>query len=66
MSSFSIRRFRTDYWPQVLPLLPPRLAPGAVVYCESAARPELPAGWEAWKQSRAGQVTISTAETDRT
>jgi 16S rRNA (guanine966-N2)-methyltransferase len=50
--------FRTDYWLRLLPLLPPRLAPGAVVYCESAARPELPAGWEAWKQSRAGQVTF--------
>jgi hypothetical protein len=29
-----------------------------VVYYESAAQPELPAGWKAWKKGRAGQVTF--------
>ncbi len=48
--------FKADYWSRLLPLLPPHMASGAAVYCESAARWELPAGWEAWKQGRAGQV----------
>ena len=48
--------FRADYWPRLAPLLPRRLAPGALVYYESATRPELPAGWEVWRQGQAGQV----------
>jgi 16S rRNA (guanine966-N2)-methyltransferase len=48
--------FGGGYWPQLLPFLPQHLAPGALVYYESAAWPELPPGWEAWKQGRAGQV----------
>lgn len=50
--------FKTDYWPRLLPLLPAHMSAGAFVYCESAARLELPAGWEAWRQGRAGQVTF--------
>jgi 16S rRNA (guanine966-N2)-methyltransferase len=49
--------FRADhYWRQLLPLLPRHMTPGALVYCESAAPPELPPGWETWRQGRAGQV----------
>jgi 16S rRNA (guanine(966)-N(2))-methyltransferase RsmD len=50
--------FKAGYWPRLLPLLPKHMAPGAVVYYESAAQPELPAGWKAWKKGRAGQVTF--------
>ena len=49
--------FKAGYWPRLAPLLPPRLAPGALVYYESATSPELPPGWETWRQGRAGQVT---------
>lgn len=48
--------FRAVDWPRLLALLPGRITPGAVVYCESAAQPEFPAGWEIRKRSRAGQV----------
>lgn len=48
--------FKAGYWPRLALLLPPRLAPGALVYYESATPPELPPGWEIWKQGRAGQV----------
>ena len=48
--------FKVGYWPRLAPLLPPRLAPGALVYYESAVAPELPPGWEVWRQGRAGQV----------
>ncbi len=49
--------FKADYWPRLVPLLPPRLAPGALVYHESAAPPDLPQGWEVSRQGRAGQVS---------
>jgi len=49
--------FRSDYWPRLAPLLPPRLVPGALVYHESAAPPDLPLGWEVWRQGQAGQVS---------
>ena len=49
--------FKAGYWPRLAPLLPPRLASGALVYYESATAPELPPGWEVWRQGRAGQVT---------
>ena len=48
--------FKAGYWPRLAPLLPPRLAPGALVYYESATPPELPPGWEVHRQGRAGQV----------
>jgi 16S rRNA (guanine(966)-N(2))-methyltransferase RsmD len=48
--------FKSGYWPRLAPLLPPRLSPGALVYHEGAAPPDLPPGWEMWKQGRAGQV----------
>lgn len=50
--------FEAGYLPRLLPLLPPHMSPGALVYCESAVRLELPAGWEAWRRGRAGQVTF--------
>ena len=48
--------FKADYWPRLAPLLLARLAPGALVYHESAAPPDLPPGWEIWRQGQAGQV----------
>jgi 16S rRNA (guanine(966)-N(2))-methyltransferase RsmD len=49
--------FKAGYWPRLAALLPPRLAPGALVYYESATPPELPPGWEVHRQARAGQVS---------
>jgi 16S rRNA (guanine966-N2)-methyltransferase len=49
--------FKAGYWPRLAPLLPPRLAQGALVYHEGAAPPDLPPGWELWRQARAGLVT---------
>ena len=48
--------FRADVLPQVLALLPPRLAEGALVHVESAQPPVLPAGWTVWRSGRAGAV----------
>lgn len=48
--------FKAGYWPRLAQFLPRHLAPGALVYYESATPPELPPGWETWKQGRAGQV----------
>ncbi len=49
--------FKAAHWPRLAPLLPPRLAPGALVYYEGAAPPELPQEWESVRQGRAGQVS---------
>ena len=49
--------FSANAWGATLALLPPRLAPDAFVYCESARGTELPAGWQAVKQGKAGQVS---------
>lgn len=49
--------FKAGYWPRLAPLLPARLAPGALVYYESATPPDLAPGWEVHRQRRAGQVT---------
>jgi 16S rRNA (guanine966-N2)-methyltransferase len=48
--------FKADFWPRLAPLLPRHLAPGALVYHESAARPVLPPGWTVHREGRAGQV----------
>ena len=48
--------FTAGYWPRLLPLLPPRMTPGARVYRESAERLQLDGGWEVCKQGRAGRV----------
>ena len=48
--------YRSDLWPRVAPLLPLHLAPGALVYNESAGRAGALPGWEVWRQGRAGQV----------
>jgi 16S rRNA (guanine966-N2)-methyltransferase len=48
--------FDGGYWPRVAALLPPRLAPGAMVYYESGVPTGPLPGWEVWKESRAGQV----------
>lgn len=48
--------FRAGVWPRLAALLPPRLAPGALVYYEGAAPPSIPPGWEIHRQGRAGRV----------
>lgn len=48
--------FRAGRWPQLAQVLPPRLAPGALVYYESALPPDLPPGWETVRQGQAGMV----------
>jgi len=48
--------FKAGYWPALAALLPPRLAPGALVYHESAQPAEPPPEWEVVRQGRAGQV----------
>jgi 16S rRNA (guanine966-N2)-methyltransferase len=49
--------FKAGLWPRLAQLLPPRLAPGALVYYEGAAPPELPSGWQTHREGRAGQVS---------
>ena len=49
--------FKAGLWPRLARLLPPRLAPGALVYYEGAAPPDLPSGWTVHRQGRAGQVS---------
>ena len=50
--------FAGDQWEKILPLLPPRMAPGGRVYYESAADAKWPAGWDVQKRGRAGQVVF--------
>jgi 16S rRNA (guanine(966)-N(2))-methyltransferase RsmD len=54
--------FKAGYWRRLAELLPPRLAPGALVYYEGATAPDLPSGWMARKQGRAGQVSYQLLE----
>jgi 16S rRNA (guanine966-N2)-methyltransferase len=56
--------FSSGYWPRLAPLLPPRLAPGAFVYHESAQSDDLPPGWEMWRQGRAGRVKYQLLKRD--
>ena len=49
--------FDAGYWPRLAPLLPQRLAAGAMVYHEGRTRTEPAIDWEVCKESRAGQVT---------
>ena len=49
--------FTDDHWPQLLALLPQRLAQGGVVYCERAQALAALSGWEVAKSGRAGQVS---------
>ncbi len=49
--------FRADYLPQVLTVLVPRLAAGALVHVEAQQTPVLPPSWEIWRCGRAGAVT---------
>ncbi|MBI3936502.1 MAG: 16S rRNA (guanine(966)-N(2))-methyltransferase RsmD [Betaproteobacteria bacterium] len=48
--------FRSNYLPQLLKLVPRRLASEAVVYLEGAGAPELPPDWRLSKHGRAGRV----------
>ena len=48
--------FAAGYWPRLAAALPQRLVPGGMVYHESGTQPEPAAGWEIWRESRAGQV----------
>jgi 16S rRNA (guanine966-N2)-methyltransferase len=56
--------YRADYWPRIAPLLPRHLAPGALVYRESAGRAAAPPGWEVHRQSRAGRVRYQLLKRD--
>ncbi|HSC79017.1 MAG TPA: 16S rRNA (guanine(966)-N(2))-methyltransferase RsmD [Chitinolyticbacter sp.] len=47
--------FASDLLGKVLAVLPAHLADGALVYCETAAWPELP-GWERIREGKAGLV----------
>ena len=48
--------FTAGYLPPLWALLPQHMEPDALVYCESAARPAAPEGWETWREGRAGRV----------
>jgi 16S rRNA (guanine966-N2)-methyltransferase len=48
--------FATDYWGRLWPVLPARLAPEGVVYCESGASLQPVPDWQVFKAARAGQV----------
>jgi 16S rRNA (guanine(966)-N(2))-methyltransferase RsmD len=48
--------FAGDHWEKILPLLPPRVAPGGCVYYESAADATWPEGWNVHRRGRAGKV----------
>ena len=48
--------FRAELWPRLAPLLPRLLAPEAMVYYESAVRPDLAPAWVVHRQGQAGQV----------
>jgi 16S rRNA (guanine966-N2)-methyltransferase len=48
--------FAADYWSRLMPLLPARLKPEGLVYCESGAKLESPADWDVFRSGRAGQV----------
>ena len=48
--------FTAGYLPRLWALLPQHMEPGALVYCESAARPSAPEEWETWREGRAGRV----------
>jgi 16S rRNA (guanine(966)-N(2))-methyltransferase RsmD len=49
--------FDAGYWPRLAPLLPPRLAPGGMVYHESAHCPETSPEWQIRRRGRAGKVS---------
>jgi 16S rRNA (guanine966-N2)-methyltransferase len=49
--------FAAGYWPRLMPLVSPRLAQDAWVYCEARDRTQWPEGWEIYREGRAGQVT---------
>jgi 16S rRNA (guanine966-N2)-methyltransferase len=48
--------FTAGYLPRLWALLPQHMEPDALVYCENAARPAAPEGWETWREGRAGRV----------
>lgn len=48
--------FAADSWATLFDALPPRLAQGASVYCESGEARSSPHGWQIVKHGRAGQV----------
>jgi 16S rRNA (guanine966-N2)-methyltransferase len=58
--------FKAGLWPRLAPLLPLRLAPGALVYYEGAAPADLPKGWELHRQGRAGQVSYQLLKSGQT
>ncbi|MDB5811440.1 MAG: rsmD [Betaproteobacteria bacterium] len=49
--------FRANYLEQVLPLLNRHLKSASLVHVEAPAAPDLPPGWQIWRDGRAGAVT---------
>ena len=49
--------YRLELLPELLPLLPPRLAEDGLVYIEGENLPESAAGWQVWRSGRAGKVS---------
>jgi 16S rRNA (guanine966-N2)-methyltransferase len=58
--------YTVDCWSRLASLLPPLLAPGARVYCESRSPVAWPEGWSILKAGRAGQVAFELVTLDRT
>lgn len=56
--------FAAGYWPQLMPLLPPRLAPRGSLYCETSQPVEWPGGWRVHREGRAGQVKFQLLRRD--
>lgn len=54
--------FSSDYLPQLLPLLAPRMAQGGKVYVESGTLFEPDAAWRVIKRARAGAVYYQLLE----
>ena len=57
--------FSASYGERLPESLPPRLAPGARVYYESASGASWPPGWTVSKQGRAGQVVFQLVTRDQ-
>lgn len=57
--------FKSDYLPQLLPLLENSLSPGGLVYLESGTAFEPDATWRAVKRAKAGAVHYQLIEREQ-